>query len=155
MRQDLLSACAFALVATAAAVLLRWLLDPVLADALPLVTLFGAIAVAVWFGGYRPALLATAVGYIACDYLFIEPRLSVGSISSRDLVGLLAYLLTCSIIIGFGEAMRFAQRRAAEERERLRVTFASIGDAVITTDTEGLVTYLNAVAESATGWAQS
>src|SRR5262245_20960557 len=40
----------------------------------------------------------------------------------------------------------------SDQRERFRVTLASIGDAVITTDTEGRVTYLNAVAESLTGW---
>src|SRR5579872_7519964 len=36
--------------------------------------------------------------------------------------------------------------------EWCRVTLASIGDAVITTDTAGHVTFLNAVAESLTGW---
>jgi PAS domain S-box-containing protein len=35
-----------------------------------------------------------------------------------------------------------------------RTTIASIGDAVMTTDMQGRVTYLNAVAESLTGWAQ-
>ena len=35
-----------------------------------------------------------------------------------------------------------------------RATLASIGDAVITTDTEGRVTYLNPVAQSLTGWTQ-
>lgn len=35
-----------------AAVLVRWLLDPLMGDALPLVTLFGAVAAAVWLGGY-------------------------------------------------------------------------------------------------------
>jgi len=38
-----------------------------------------------------------------------------------------------------------------EQREWLRVTLASIGDAVITTDTEGRVTFLNSVAQSLTG----
>src|ERR1700693_342881 len=36
--------------------------------------------------------------------------------------------------------------------EWCRVTLASIGDAVITTVTEGQVTFLNSVAESLTGW---
>ena len=40
----------------------------------------------------------------------------------------------------------------AEQAERLRTTLASIGDAVIATDTEGKVTNLNAVAETLTGW---
>ena len=39
-----------------------------------------------------------------------------------------------------------------EERERYRVTLSSIGDAVVATDTEGRVTFLNPVAESLTGW---
>jgi len=43
----------------------------------------------------------------------------------------------------------------AEEHERLKVTMASIGDAVITTDQNGLVEYLNPVAELLTGWSSS
>jgi PAS domain S-box-containing protein len=39
-----------------------------------------------------------------------------------------------------------------EQREWLRVTLTSIGDAVLATDTEGRVTFLNPVAESLTGW---
>jgi PAS domain S-box-containing protein len=48
------------------------------------------------------------------------------------------------------------RERAAEtlrvERERYRVTLSSIGDAVIATDIDGRVTFLNAVAETLTGW---
>jgi diguanylate cyclase (GGDEF)-like protein/PAS domain S-box-containing protein len=39
-----------------------------------------------------------------------------------------------------------------EEKERAQVTLNSIGDAVISTDVGGRVTYLNAVAEGLTGW---
>ena len=40
------------------------------------------------------------------------------------------------------------------ERERAQVTLNSIGDAVISTDIAGNVTYLNAVAELMTGWSR-
>jgi diguanylate cyclase (GGDEF)-like protein/PAS domain S-box-containing protein len=41
------------------------------------------------------------------------------------------------------------------EKERAEITLASIGDAVITTDAEGRVTFLNHVASKLTGWAAS
>ena len=41
-----------------------------------------------------------------------------------------------------------------EQRDWLLVTLSCIGDAVITTDREGRVTFLNPVAESLTGWTQ-
>jgi PAS domain S-box-containing protein len=143
-----------AILVTAATVLLRWLLDPLMGDTLPLVTLYGAVAAAFWFGGNRPALLAVVVGYLACDYLFIEPRGTLGFNDVPNLVGLIAYLLTCAIIIAFGEALRAAQRRADQQRESLRVTLTSMGDAVITTDAEGLVVSLNPVAVALTGWTE-
>ena len=51
------------------------------------------------------------------------------------------------------------QRKCAEEAERqqrewLRVTLTSIGDAVIATDTAARVTFLNPVAVKLTGWTQ-
>ncbi|MEW5787633.1 MAG: EAL domain-containing protein [Pseudomonadota bacterium] len=44
------------------------------------------------------------------------------------------------------------EARLYEERERAQVTLASIGDAVLTTDAEGNVTFMNGMAESLTGW---
>jgi len=46
-------------------------------------------------------------------------------------------------------------RELAESYELVRVTLDSIGDAVITTDREGLVQWLNPVAEAMTGWTKS
>lgn len=47
---------------------------------------------------------------------------------------------------------RAAWDETDRERERLDVTLSSIGDAVLTTDAQGLVTYLNPVAATLTGW---
>jgi diguanylate cyclase len=49
------------------------------------------------------------------------------------------------------EARRRAEEKLAEERERLRITLQSIDDAVITTDAQTHITYINAAAESLLG----
>jgi PAS domain S-box-containing protein len=134
------------------AVLTRWVLDPVMGDAFPFVTVFGAVAAAVWLGGYRVAIPVTVLGYLACQYFFIEPRGRIVLTDTANIVGSIAYLFTCSLIIVFGEVARVANARATERREVFRVTLRSIGDAVITTDIDGRVTYLNEVAEKLTGW---
>ncbi|MGB0909939.1 MAG: response regulator [Nitrospirales bacterium] len=65
-----------------------------------------------------------------------------------------------SIVIHTYEQLQGEQRlHAAEEelnaeRERLSITLASIAEGVITTDTTGQITSMNAVAETLTGWKQ-
>ena len=51
--------------------------------------------------------------------------------------------------------LQLANGSLLESEERLAVTLNSIGDAVITTDTETRVTRLNPVAEQLTGWTQA
>ena len=149
------AAYALALAALAAAVLLRYALDPWMGPSLPLVTLFGAVAATAWFGGPIPAALVTILGYLACNVLFIDPRGDLTISDLADAIGLIPYLFTCFLIIAFGESARRAERRVAEQREVLRITLHSIGDAVIATDVQGRITYLSAVAESLTGWTQA
>ena len=77
---------------------------------------------------------------------------ALGSLAITALTG----LLLVSVAFMLSQRSTDGRLRAAaaidEQREYLRVTLASIGDAVITTDAHGRIDYLNAVAESLTGW---
>ena len=64
------------------------------------------------------------------------------------------------ILRWFGTNTDITDRQAAEdelfaEKERAQVTLNSIGDAVICTDLDGKVSFLNPVAEAMTGWSRS
>jgi PAS domain S-box-containing protein len=67
-------------------------------------------------------------------------------------------LVAVGVVVGLGWRSMAARQRAAallrQERERLRVSLASIGDAVIATDPQGRVSFLNPTARSLTGWGE-
>jgi diguanylate cyclase (GGDEF)-like protein/PAS domain S-box-containing protein len=65
-----------------------------------------------------------------------------GQIEPRDLMRALRYAVERKII----------EEALFEEKERAQVTLDCIGDAVISTDPSGKVTFLNLVAERMTGW---
>jgi PAS domain S-box-containing protein len=64
-----------------------------------------------------------------------------------------------SVAMQNARSVLLARQRAEEalrkQSEWLRITLSSIGDAIISTDAESRVTFMNAVAESLTGWTQS
>jgi len=77
------------------------------------------------------------------------------------LTTIFADLFALAMVVAFILLLRrhlLARDKAAaaihEQREMFRTTIASIGDAVMTTDTQGRVTYLNSVAQFLTGWKQ-
>jgi PAS domain S-box-containing protein len=50
------------------------------------------------------------------------------------------------------ENLEIKNRELEQQREWIQVTLSSIGDAVITTDSRGCVTFLNPIGETLTGW---
>ena len=148
----------------AVATLVQLAFDPLLGGRFPFLAFFVAIGVTTWYGGLRPSLLAVVLSWLAVDHFLLQPR-GPGPIvwdKSQIIFPFFAVGLTITLLI---EAVRDARsrarvsaaeaRRALEaqqaQREWLRITLASIGDAVITTDPEGRVTSLNPAAERLTG----
>jgi signal transduction histidine kinase/CheY-like chemotaxis protein len=108
---------AAAIAIATAAIVLRWFLLPWLKSDVPYATLFGAIAVAVWMGGWGPAVVAAIVGLVGTTLLIGTPDSFVAASSWSAVLGLVVYGATCILIIGLGETMRKARddyRRSQE-----------------------------------------
>ncbi|HXQ33107.1 MAG TPA: PAS domain S-box protein, partial [Anaerolineales bacterium] len=102
---------AVAIVTTLIAVLMRALFNPVLGDALALVTIYAAVAFCVWYGGVGPAILSVLLGYVAITGLIIEPR-HVFLLNAQNVTGLALFLFSNTVVMALGETMRRAQRHA-------------------------------------------
>jgi PAS domain-containing protein len=143
-----------AVMAIAVAVLVRqFILGTILGPDVPLYLFLFAVMVAAWYGGLKPGLLATALSTLAGLYYFIErDGWSVTHSSDRVRIGM--FVAAGVVVSCFCEAMHRSRDRSDRQLEALRVTLASIGDGVITTDPDGRVASLNPVAVALTGWAQ-
>jgi PAS domain S-box-containing protein len=151
-----LSSYGIAIALAALAILLRKALMPLWGDRLPFLTFFVAILLSARLGGLSAGLLTTSLCAFSAAYLWLPPFDS--SRAPGNLVGLGMFLAVGWIISHFTQALHSARARAelsahaaTEAKERFEVTLASIGDAVIVTDTAGQVTFLNGAAESLTG----
>ena len=155
IRSSATSRYGFAVACTASGIALRVALEPLLGLQLPYVTLFPAVMVSAWLGGFGPGILSTCLSSVSAAYLWLAPARALGVASPGGLVGLLLFWGVCFALSSLHEASRRAIRLVAEAEERLRATLVGIGDGVIATDEQGRVTRLNPVAETLTGWTES
>ena len=157
----------------ALAVVIRFVFTPVLEDKYPFITFIVAIALAAWLYGSGPALVTLLAGGFGVLYFIMEPRFTLVTLGLNDIVGMLLYGMAGVATISIFKSIERTQLRLVEERTRLqqevaarreaekelanremllRTAFASIGEAIITTDANCIVTNLNIVAQQLTGW---
>ena len=137
--------------------------------ALPFICFFPAVAMAAWLGGPGPGVLAIVLSAVGANWFFVQSARGWAVHTFSDLATMVAFVLSCSFIVGALEAMHrakaaalaevrkreTAELEARQQKELLATTLASIGDAVIATDIDGRIVFLNAEAEALTGWKNS
>lgn len=103
----------FAVVSVALAIAVRLWLDPVHGTRFPFATVFLAVLLTAWHGGFRPALLAVVLSVLALDYFYLPPR------GSFDLVSLDPQVRTVLFILaGIGMALLAGSMHAAHQALR-------------------------------------
>lgn len=153
------------------ALLLRWAIVSWVGSLPTYITFYPAVMLAAVLAGVWPGVLATGLAALASAYFVLEPRGSFGIQGPADAVGLILFLCMGGFMCVVAGLYRQVRDRAAEyerrlalreaedalrwQKDLLTVTLTSIGDAVLVTDTQGHVTFLNAQAERLTGWTTS
>ena len=146
---------AIAIAAAALGLLARLSLDAVWQGRLPYITLFPAIMVSAWLGGVGPGLITTLLCALGASYFWVPPLGSLWIVDPAQWLGLAVFVTIGLVISILNEAWRRGTVALVESEQRLAVTLASIGDAVLTTDERGYITGMNEVAERLTGWPSS
>src|ERR1700690_3576405 len=109
-----------ALLSIAVAIGARLLLDPVLGTQFPYATVFLAVLITAWFGGFRPALAAVALGALGSDFFLIPPRHNFELIGPDQQVGMALYVVTGLGMALLAGAMHAARLKAESDAESSR-----------------------------------
>ncbi|MBV9175335.1 MAG: PAS domain-containing sensor histidine kinase [Chloroflexi bacterium] len=106
-----------------------------------------AVGVSGWYGGIGPALLATAIGAIAIDYLFELPPYTLEVTSWRTLLDLAAFLLVATLLGSLNGRLRSSNVQLRAERDRAQAAVAA-RDELMTAVSHGLRTPLTVIKAS-------
>ena len=120
---------AWAVLAIALAIVLRWSGDPRLGpEQLPYGSMLVAATVIAWLVGLRPALVVVLLGGFAANFFLQTPRWSFES-GSEHQSGLPAFLLLGTVISALGGSARAQRIRAEEAAEAIRRVEAALREA--------------------------
>ncbi len=110
------------------------------------------VVLAAHLGGVGPGLFSTFLAAGLIDW-FLMPRLHRWNFATEMDIGHWLVFIAAGIVASLLIESQYRGKAQSLVSNRLRdVTLASICDAVITTDSDGNVTFLNSEAERLTGW---
>src|SRR5215472_6918872 len=101
------------------AVILRWLLDPVLGHVAFYVTIHIVVAYCAIACGYAPAIVTALIGFAGILYWFVDPRHSLAAFRPSEIHGVVGFFLLTIVLIALGEAVRSKHLRLNHTVEAL------------------------------------
>ena len=139
-----------AVLIVALAAVLTWLISP-LNTRSPFSLFFAGIILISVYIGFGEALLAIALSVLIGAYLFLSPPYTF-RMGADGALRLSTFVFLTLLINFLAHKIKRAEMSARLSEQQLSTTLMSIGDAVIATDLEERVTFMNAVAQTLTGW---
>ena len=127
---------------------MQWILNPIIGE--PSFILFYPMVIlcSLYGNGWLGIILSALV----IQYFFLPPK---DHFFYKELPGLIkqfVFLSSSLMIHSLTSALRHTLRHTQKMESRLQVTLDSIGDAVVSTDEEGRIDFMNPVAEAMTEW---
>ncbi len=121
---------------------------------LPYLMLAFPIMLSAWWGGRGPGILATVITTVSVAY-FQNPVVGISTLTWQIYVGMILHTVMGVVMSVLISARNLAQVRTEYQRKWLGVMLSSIGDAVIATDIDGVINYVNPVAQQLLGMSQT
>ncbi len=119
-QRDIAIRYGIAVLSVGGATILRLLLDPFLIDKFPFATMFLAVALVAWYGGFWPGCTATLLGGLASARFLVPPRTSLAIEGFDNQVGMLLYLAVGLGLSLLGGAVHAARRRTDRMARELK-----------------------------------
>jgi PAS domain S-box-containing protein len=122
-----------------------------------------AIAIAVWYAGIGPAILAVVLSGLADTYFFIEPLYTL-YITRDDLPHFVIFVLFASLLTGFAVVRRRVEQDLVHARDHLQIEVAErtqqasllnlTHDPIFVRDMSDVIQYWNRGAQELYGWSE-
>jgi PAS domain S-box-containing protein len=122
-----------------------------------------AIAIAVWYAGIGPAILAVVLSALADTYFFIEPLYTL-YITRDDLPHFVIFVLFALLLTGFAAVRRRVEQDLVHARDDLQIEVAErtqqasllnlTHDPIFVRDMSDIIRYWNRGAQELYGWSE-
>ena len=160
IKQFVLSRYSVAVFTSLLALLLRFLLNPLLGKNAPLLVFILPVMFSAWYGGFRPGLLATMLSALIGTYFFVPSYFSFDGLDIAQSTNIAIFLFEGVFISWLSESLRRTKQRAErstlnleEQEEQYRLLVETVKDyAIFGLDASGFVTSWNSGAELIKGY---